>query len=298
MAGAQDAIVLRDNLSVGPCNRDPRAHARLRRRFWKTVAPDLYAETGRETPIHQMIWSTDELAHALARPPRRPVVMWTAPRWTERLALAFAAGPLSLFDDVWLAGAAPHGLGSRNPSSVPRLLRRARRFRVDEDRALVALWRAFVSQTPAKLTHSLRWGTLFFRDLPRVAKVHWNLFPREVRGRLGLSRFDTQLLKDYESPASMADALRRPRGILRFLFEHGDLIVRARRDAWVDRGALEKVETSRAWARDRYVITAFGQRLLRHGLEQPREAPPLFAGGHEIYGRSTWRLRASRIVPP
>jgi hypothetical protein len=61
-------------------------------------------------------------------------------------------------------------------------------------------------------------------------------------------------------------------------------------------GALEVVGDDPAELRRRLRITVRGAGILRHGLDRAA-APPMFAGGHELYGPRTWALRGGRIVP-
>ncbi|HET7827188.1 MAG TPA: hypothetical protein VFK90_17760 [Anaeromyxobacter sp.] len=295
-AGARDVIVLRDLLAIGPCARDPRRHAHVRRGFWRSFLGELYPSALRAAPPERTILGRDELARSLRRRPRAPVVMWTAARWSERRALAFAAGPLARID-AWIAPAGPFGASAADAARLGAILARAARAG-PELAALDRLWRAYVRPAPAEMPGAVRGASRLLPDLPRSSRVYLDLFPR-VRGkRLHVSALDRLLLGAHAEPMALVGVLRlRPRLSRRLLLSLGDLVLDVRRHAWLARGALEVAEDDPVPLRRRLRLTAYGARILRGGLERPAEAPPLFAGGHELYGPATWAARGGRLAP-
>jgi hypothetical protein len=294
-AGARDLVVLRDLLSIGPCAPVPARHAALRRAFWRSFLADLYPGALKATPPERSVFGAHELARALARAPARRVVMWTAPRWTERLALAFAAEPLAGHGDVWLATAGPLGAGGADPGALARALARARRPGAELD-ALGALWRAYVAPTPAGMPAALHRAGRRLPDVPRVARAYLGLFPRLRGGRLYPSPLDRLLLAGHASPETLVGVLARaPRVSRLFLRALGDLVLDVRRHAWRDAGALEIAVDDPLPSRRKLRLTERGASLLEAGLDRPADAPALFAGGHRIYGPRTWVVAGGRL---
>ncbi|MFL5261924.1 MAG: DUF1835 domain-containing protein [Anaeromyxobacteraceae bacterium] len=296
-AGAADVVVLRDLLSLGPCHPDPRRHAALRRAFWRAALRDLYPEVLRAADPARSIMGGHELARALARPPRRPVVLWTAPTWPERLALAFAAEALAAEPDAWLASTRSPGASAGAPAQLARALARAVRLG-PALAAMAKLWRAYAAPTRAALPHALAAAARSFPDLPRAARFHRDLFPGASHGQVRLSALDRFLLAAHRRPASLRDLVRvHPRSARRFLSALGDVALDVRRHAWAALGALAAVAPAAAPAEARLRLTPLGRRLVREGLPSSDAAPPFHAGGCSVYAEGPWPRRRAKLSP-
>jgi hypothetical protein len=105
------------------------------------VLRDRYPEVLRAADPGGSAMGGQELARALARRPRRPVVAWTAPGWAERLAVAFAAEALAAAPEARLASARSPGASACPPAQLARALARAVRPG-PELTAMARLWRA------------------------------------------------------------------------------------------------------------------------------------------------------------
>jgi hypothetical protein len=85
-------IVLHDNLVWGPSDADPARHAELRRAFWRDWILEVYQGMPPRyrrqclASLGEDVFGAQELADALASyPSDRPVLLWTAALWLERL---------------------------------------------------------------------------------------------------------------------------------------------------------------------------------------------------------------------
>src|SRR5438067_351981 len=86
-------IVLRDNLACGPSALDPVRHGEQRRAFWRnwvlegpwSVSPRV--KKRRLDSLAAELFSAQQLATAIqAYPDNKPLLLWTAPLWRERLS--------------------------------------------------------------------------------------------------------------------------------------------------------------------------------------------------------------------
>src|SRR5437899_12459629 len=87
-------IVLRDNLAWGPSDPDPVRHGEQRRAFWRNdlleVRWSLPSRLRKQCvdALATEVFSAQQLATAIqAYPENRPVLLWTAALWQERLSL-------------------------------------------------------------------------------------------------------------------------------------------------------------------------------------------------------------------
>jgi hypothetical protein len=120
--------------------------------------------------------------------------------------------------------------------------------------------------------------------------------------QLRLSGLD-QVLLDHLG----TDAWVRPHHFLQdrrffeeFLFLIGDESLLARLHAWAVHNPTDPVLLARQvagasdWTNRAYRLTPLGERLRRHGLDSPHQAPPLFVGGCRVYtGTNPWVRRTN-----
>lgn len=300
-AGARHVALLDDDLAHGPSSSDARRHARLRRAHRAEV-------TGADPR-----GAADLAAVLEPLPEDLPVVLWTSGAWRDVLAAAQALMALRRARiparRIHIAVAeGPQPIGERAARPLRSLLVRARPIRPAELRGAASLWRAFTGRTPAALDRLRRRSGAF----PGSSAAAWHaaLFPRlEARGRgLSLSALDRALLAGLSRFwwRGVDEVVRGAGRTGRTLaWAHGETLLRQRLLDWC---AAEPEPAAEFRIRSRgnrpemlFRVTLAGRRLLAEGLDDPRRAPPMAAGGQVAYrGRPLWACEADargRLVP-
>jgi hypothetical protein len=316
------AIILTDNLAWGPSHPDRVRHGDLRKEFWRNWATNgRWPKTTRHirqyiTGLEREIFTAQQLATALqAYSETRPVLLWTAPLWRERLCFWWtldAIRGLGLdLDRFWVAqpklSDSPEtslgcfcseqldeAFGSRLPLSAGLL------------RSGAVLWRKYAARSPSAFDEARRNSAASFPDLATVAEIHGWFFPRLSNRShwLRLSRLDQALLDSLRTGAWIRPIdLLTDRGgfLLEFLHLVGDLLLLSRLDAWAshspDDPALlsQPAEGASSWTNIAYRLTARGERLRCQGLLHAEEAPSMYVGGCPVYeGTNPWVRRDLR----
>jgi hypothetical protein len=262
-------IADRDMLALGPADLDPVRHARLRNAFWRA-----------EYRIGGWPW----LAYSEVRWPRRGrVVVWSSTWLPDRLFFWRAVDRLVRSNvEIWLVEAydpecAVHGVGSMPLLSFEANLVRAKQMTVGQIGAARGAWGAWVAGQLDEVVRRLQ---------PPLRAAVIESLPRIGRTKLRLSIRDEMLLRPFHSWQRPIDSFRRD---LPELLVFGDLAVMTRLRRWTRVGALarRRVSGKSQWTNTEYVLTPTGRRFLDQ-LLSPDLAPPLFMGGHEIYGPDTW----------
>jgi hypothetical protein len=328
-AWGRDFIILRDPLCPGPCNVNPVRHRQQREKYLRGYLEGLAQRNRRAyakylRSLSQEILSAPELVAALAAfPPAKPVLLWTASSWSDRLSLwwmldAVKRSRLGL-DRFWIAEPAQPGrvkmeddlpvttLGRYPPESLCDAVATLRPLTAELLRAGTALWRAFAGRSATAFDVARQQARRHFADLPRVTQGYGFLLP-QVGGRrpvrLRLSEFDQTLFD-----ALRADAWQRPLDLwgsrrsrlFDFLLYYGDRFLPRRLSEWGQhshrppavltreepRGVNQMTATS-------FQLTPLGVRLRDEGLHTPGEAPPMFIGGCRLYGSDPTWVRRSR----
>jgi len=287
-AGAprKNVKILSEELTVGPCDVDPKEHVELRR-AWNAEMGDEFLKT----------FGLDELRAAVAGD--LLVVVW-----------ATRAYP----DLVWLWWIL-EGLGRIGPFAQPPLIVRP----VPDDpretvggvppevsRAAFAgvraisgaeflegaeLWRLFASPDPRPFDEARRQGSPVFLELSDSADLHGAWFPRIEGGRLRLSEHDERLLASLTDEFLITWDLNKRisavSGWERLLWTHGGLVPFWRLRQWAAHGVVarevgdddgDSIEAQRTVFRG----TDRARDLLVNGLESVGDAPPLYVGGCKL----------------
>jgi hypothetical protein len=328
LAGARDFIILRDPLCPGPCSVNPTHHRHRRETYLRGYVARL---TGRKTRVRaelmrslsREILSAPQLVSALAAfPSARPVILWTASSWQDRLNLwwvldAVKRSRLKL-GRFWIAEPAPEWheaegempvttLGQYSPPSLRGAMATLRPLVVGTLRAGTALWQAFAGRSPRAFDLARRRARPHFRGLSHVTRGYAFLLPQangRRPARLTLSEFDQRLFDTLRT-----DAWKRPVDLLRH--DTIDLLFCCYGDRWLPRRLAEWSQLSRPhpalltraeaqgvndFTANSYRLTPHGARLRDEGLRDPREAPAMFIGGCRLYGsHPTWVRRSAGL---
>lgn len=321
--GASEFVFLGDPLFPGPCDQDPSAHLRKRRRYWRGMS-DPPVKRRRQLIRKRSRWSIIDSASVLTKrilqyPTERPIVLWTLPSWHEQLSLWWSLDALqrSSFDwnRCWIAEVGWHedssndvyqykSLGVYIPQAFATAFESLVPLKAGVVRSGANLWRKFAAQSPLSFDRARRNGCMAFPDLARVAERYRIYFPRSVelgQNQLRLSEFD-QLLFDNLQPESWLNAVeimftRRELGD--FFFQGGDYVSLHRLRQWSKHHPQNQAVETRPnpagasqFTEFEYRLTPHGQRLRDEGLRSANEAPPMFVGGSELFSNDrTWVRR-------
>jgi hypothetical protein len=312
----------------------PARHHRKRRSFWQAVLQGDEGAVARKSggsaaqAADQLLSGRDFTARLAAYPPDRPIVLWTAPSLPDRLAFWWVLDCVRRArlarGRFWVAEPRRAGEGARpgfHPAPTLGQYPRetfAAAFAglrpLDARTALdgAALWRLFAAPSPEGLDRARRSRSPAFPDLRLAAETYGSFFPR-VSGRrrpsLKLSEVDQRLLDALEAGEWLrpVDVMRKDFRTLELFLPFSDLLFTHRLREWARHWPSEPALLAKAeplgpseFTDVAYRLTPRGDRLRRHGLGRPEEAPPLSVGGCCLYaGSPTWvrrdRGRAWRI---
>jgi hypothetical protein len=256
-----------------------------------------------------------ELATRLSEyPGERPVVLWTAAAWRDRLAFWWVLDAIGRTavdrDRFWVAepslAGRPHDPDPRLGTYMPREFRQAfgslRPLQAGTVRSGTALWRAYAKLTPLAFDRARRQGSRLFPDLVRIGDLWGSSFPWAVGSRLRLSDADRVLLWGLRTDrwvtfgGVIGNLSHRE---IFFLLAREPDIGRLRLLRWVGHDTVDPAVLTLPGPNGRYEshtavyrLTAKGKRLLEDGLDRPGEAPPLWVGGCCAYDeKTTWVRR-------
>src|SRR5262249_42122773 len=132
-----------------------------------------------------------------------------------------------------------------------------------------------------------------FPDLGWTAKPYGMMFPRVIGRRLMVSEFDQMILDSLRT-----DAWQRPADLVRSNWQlidlfncFGDLFFIRRLRDWAGTGAvLLKEEPTGVceFTASSFQLTAAGERLRQQGMDSASEAPEMWIGGCQLYGKRPW----------
>jgi hypothetical protein len=299
-AGARRSRVfpLLDDLTWGPCAADPARHDALRRAHWKRIYRSVH-------PWQRdwLDWLDEIPLLASARLRQRacaskiPIVVWTSGSVRESLPALWALSQLQAARvepaRIWLSlpirrGANWRALAWHPAEEIPKMLARAR-LAGGRYAQSARLWRAWCATSPRQLVRRSSQTRP-----PLDIRPYAGLLPtvREDDNRvLRLSRVDALLLGSFSTmkwsqPRELLSGSRK-RLLRDLILTHGDLFVFGRWREWSMRPLGPALEARRelggqgGWGDVVYRLTAFGESLLRQGMNGPEEIPPLHVGGHD-----------------
>lgn len=308
-------IVLTDNLAWGPADPDPVRHGEKRKAFWRDwLLEGPWSVTAWErrkwlNAVATEITSSAELATAIAAyPENRPLLLWTAASWKERLSFWWALDAICQTglprERFWVAQ--PQLTQYAEPSLgcfCREQLEAAFACRTPLDHGLLrsgaTLWRKYAASSPRAFDAARQRGVRRFPDLTSLGKVHSCFFPRvtPTSTQVQLSHLD-QLLFDHLH----TDEWVRPHALLQdryvfddWLMDFGDQTILERLHEWSahrpgNPALLSRQERGAGdWTNIAYRLTQHGGQIRSEGLGQVDEAPTMFVGGCCVYsGRKPW----------
>jgi hypothetical protein len=325
------AILLADNLVVGPSSIDPDEHSALRRNFWRADI-ESRALSPRQKRRHldgveDAILGAGLLADELRRfPEDRRVVLWTGGLWRELLAFWWALDalhrhgfsparfdvaqpPLGRFaDERW-----EFSLGCIPDNQLVEIFGKRTTLGASRARAGRSLWRKYATSSGA-FDSARRKGSRHFPNLAPIAETHGWFFPRvdTRRGRVRLSVIDQLIFGVMRTGRWIPPiACMKDRALFHFLLAIGDEFILCRLREWAEHCPNSPALLARPapgvsrFTDVAYRLTPLGVRLRDEGLDSVREAPPLAVGGGVAYGGNNpwiryddgahWRLE--RLAP-
>ena len=259
-------LVDRDVLAIGPCDPDPVRNDELRHAFWREEWR--LAGWPKWPGWKRMRW-----------PRGGKVVLWTSCHLPDRLMMWRALEALRSRDvQLHVAEAAPM-VGILYVDEVAQVLDKAVALIPADIRRGAGMWSLWSAGDLGTLS---RWLEPVLREL-----VHGYLPGAGPR----LSWFDRALLEPFDTWATPLSGIKQR---IEKLMVFGDLVLLTRIRRWIDAGALVSrlVPGKSAWTDRELRLTPNGKRLLR-GLRSLDEAPPLWLGGHEVYGPGSWCITRS-----
>jgi len=262
-------LVDRDVLAIGPCHADPARNEQLRQRFWRSM-------------FRRNDWTWPGWTR-MRWPVRGRVVLWTSQWLADRLFLWRAVERLAGSDvEIWLAEPDVRGVGTMGAGDLEVALDGARKLSARQITSLRLGWKAWVEGRLDEVVRRL--------DAP-LRHVVIDCLPRIEGRKLRLSTRDETMLQPFASWQAPLTALRSNLGELMVF---GDLVLLDRLRSWVTASALaSRPATGKSdWSRAELKLTLRGQQLLEQ-IASSGEAPPMFLGGHEVYGSNFWTVTRS-----
>jgi hypothetical protein len=288
--------LLSDGWLMGPCARDPEVHMRICADFW-SFWPSLKSARAETASFRRGLktLAADE-----------PVVVWSSPRWNDRVALwalcsfrllyrptqpdlslvvvgeIVPADPPLLFDE---------GYVRVNPALVRRAWESVRPLSTSEVREKARFWKKLTAPAPILSGKPLR-ETPSRKELFEMGAYQAAFFPRLSKRGLSLSTLDEVLLGCVnETPSSPPQIITREGEygeILKWMHLTGDIILFERLAQWAKHGPspalhAEPWQSPNGWWKARYTLTDTGRAILRHGLTSIDQAPPLPIWGVTAY---------------
>lgn len=235
---AGDEIYVKDSLTNGPCDIDPVQQLLKRKAYWRTVETLTEPKRSgsrkrRRKPGILSVWrpvgwttgsgssrkygEADDVCPALARfPDNKPVVIWTARHWTDRLALWWSLDSIhdkQLDVSRFTVATAQSQFASDDPTKgdpfsiacVP-----AANLRTAFDRRVpltvqflesgASLWHKYADPSPLAIDEARRNGCAEFSDLPAAAEAFGFLYPRRnsTGNSIRLSLLDEAFLEGFQ----------------------------------------------------------------------------------------------------
>jgi hypothetical protein len=317
--GGRESIILHDHLCPGPCDVNPARHLRKRRDYLAGyIGPDSRQYKEYCNAVAESLLGGHQFAERIAAyPSDRPVVFWTSPSWTDRLAFWWALdalkhGPVRP-GRCWVAEPrlpaedrqhfhTPPSLGAFSPREFQAAFADLRPLTIKAAQAGANLWRKYAAASPVKFDRARRTPSASFPDLREVAEAYGTFFPHAVTrpARLKLSEIDQGLLDALQEDEWLrpVDLLKRNPRLLDLVLPFGDLFLLRRLREWAAHGrdpalrVRHEPQGPSEWTAVAYQLTPYGRRLREWGLESPTEAPPLYVGGCRLYAAGpTWARR-------
>jgi hypothetical protein len=297
--------ILSEQLTLGPCDVDPKKHVELRR-AWNTEKGDEFLKT----------FGLDELRAAVASD--LPVVVWATRAYADLVWLWWILdglgrlGPLA--QPPTLVRPKPGDplstVGGMTPEEGLAALADAHSLRDDELREGAELWRLYASPDPRAFDEARRRGSLVFPELRESADLHGAWFPRLEGDRLRLAEHDARLLgsltDQWLMPWELNKLITETPGWERLLWTFGSYFVPLwRLRAWAAHGVVAREvrdpDNDNRLEQDVFRLTDRTRALLTNGLEGVGDAPQLYVGGCRIYDSAAWVRVADdsgwRIIP-
>jgi hypothetical protein len=313
--GGRESIILHDHLCPGPCDVNPARHLRKRRDYLLGyVEPFDRDRRAHCNAVAENLLGGRQFAERIAAyPSDRPVVFWTSPAWTDRLAFWWALdalknGPVRP-GRCWVAEPRlpaeyhpPQSLGAFPPREFKAAFAVLRPLTTKTAQAGAGLWQKYAAASPVAFDRARRTPSASFPDLPETAEAYGTFFPHAVLrpARLKLSAIDQALFDALAEDKWLrpVDLLKRNPRVVDLVFPFGDLFLLRRLREW----AAHRRNTSlhqrdvpqgvNEWTALAYLLTPHGSHLRDWGLERPTEAPPLYVGGCRLYAeKPTWARR-------
>jgi hypothetical protein len=277
--------ILSEQLTIGPCDVDPKKHVELRR-AWNAKIGDEYQET----------FGLDELRAAVAAAGDRPVVVWATRAYADLVWLWWILdglvrlGPLAQ-PPVIVRPEADDPLstvGGIPPEAGRAALAVARVISDDEFREGAELWKLFASPDPRVFDEARRTGSLSFPELSQRAELHGTWFPRLDGNRLRMSEHDERLLgsltDEWLTPLDLCRPVFKVRGWQRLLWPFGTFVPVWRLQEWAAHGVVAREvrhpdNNDNPLEQDAFRLTDRTRALLANGLDGVGDAPPIYVGG-------------------
>ncbi|MEM9646112.1 MAG: DUF1835 domain-containing protein [Planctomycetota bacterium] len=320
-----DSIALQDMLCMGPCHADPTTHFEKRVRYWSEVSAAIW-EKGASRQGKQPRRSgkttyqqSDDGARLIdlisTSQSHRPVVLWSAREWTDRLGVWWASNLLKVHvvdvSRIWLAESQTPERGEGEDETVSchgadlmqQAFQRAERMGNARLRDGAAIWRMFARPSPLAFDRRRRLGSSSFPDLGVISEGYRFYMPRAMDGRLILSEFDQFLLEHLGSKRRV-----RPYDVVIEFLNNRPLVawcpallINYRIRSW-ERHSQEcpvllgkKIDGVNTLNDMEYELTNRGKEIRDRGIKASTEAPPMNLGGVELYqGRSPWVREGNR----
>ena len=318
--GGGAAIVVHDPHSPGPCDVNPVRHRQKREAYLRGYADRSCQRDPRQNAayvrmISRYVLNAYDLADRLSKAPEKPVRIWTAPSWHDRLCFWWVLDALKRtrqrLDRFWVAepaveeGVKPERMaGFSMGAYAPRCFRDGEAGMCPLDAELLetgaSLWRAFAGRSPAVFDLACREGRRHFPDLPRSAEPYSTVFPRVIKQRVMLSELDQVLLNALSTTRwrNLVGMLKSSSRLLDFFGFFGDSFLIRRAREWAQTSAVLMKDSGgdvepTAFS---FRLTKVGERLREQGMASPSEAPELWIGGCRLYGKRPWvrRKRSGR----
>jgi hypothetical protein len=197
-AGGRESIILHDPLCPGPCDANPARHLRKRRAYLTGyIGPEVRPCKAPFNAVAESLLGSRQLAERIAAyPSDRPVVLWTCPSWTDRLAFwwvldALKTGPVRP-GRCWVAEPClpavhrqdyhlPPSLGAFSPQEFKAAFADLRPLTTTVAQTGAALWRKYAAASPIEFDQARRTRSASFPDLREVAEAYGTFFPHAAK---------------------------------------------------------------------------------------------------------------------
>ncbi|MCA9212227.1 MAG: hypothetical protein KDB27_04110 [Planctomycetales bacterium] len=225
ISGIQYAIPLQDSLSFGPCDADPEKHLALRQQYWNSFEFDVPAASKSQARQNRRaldesyatsVYAQHQIENALSSfPSDAPIVLWSAPTWSDRLRLWWTLDALKYsnvaYERIWLADSrtpeSEHHLvdhdviDSHGEGLLERAFSRLAQIGFERFHAGGSLWKKFSASSPVEFDNARRTGSRSYPELQGVCNEYGRFFPRLVRKQLKLNDIDQFIFDSLSTDA-------------------------------------------------------------------------------------------------